>query len=118
MHFLADENVSLLVVEQLRAAGFEVATVGLTKPGASDAEVLAMATGQGYVLITEDRDFGELVIRQQVQVQGVVLLELDRLSNAAEAGRVAAVVSANMDKLPGSLCVIEPARVRMRPLRR
>ncbi|MGE0009062.1 MAG: hypothetical protein AB7S92_26230 [Parvibaculaceae bacterium] len=42
--------------------------------------------------MTEDRDFGELVVRQRLEVQGVVLLELDRLSNEAEAERVARVV--------------------------
>ena len=68
------------------------------------------------MLITGDSDFGELVVRQQVQ--GVILLELDRLSNAAEASRVAAVVSADADKLPGNLVMIEPTRVRIRPLRR
>jgi uncharacterized protein DUF5615 len=69
-------------------------------------------------LITEDRDFGELVIRQRLGVRGIVLLELDRLSNLAEADLVATVVSANAEKLPGNLLVIEPARVRVRPLPR
>ena len=70
------------------------------------------------VVSTEDRDFGELVIRQRLGVRGVVLLELDRLSNLAEADLVATVVSANAEKLPGNWLVIEPARVRVRPLPR
>ena len=70
------------------------------------------------MLITEDRDFGELIVRQRLGVCGIVLLELDRLSNIAEADRVASVVSANVDKLPGNLLVIEPAGVRLRPLSR
>ncbi len=69
MRFLADENVSRYVVEQLRAAGFDVAAIGLTNPGASDTDVLATARREGRVLITEDRDFGELVIAQRLEVQ-------------------------------------------------
>lgn len=118
MRFLADENVSRHVVEGLRAAGFDVTVIGLTNPGASDRDVLATARRDGRILITEDRDFGELIVRQRVEVQGVVLLELDRLSNVAEADRVAAFVSTNVDKLSGNLLVIEPGRVRIRPLRR
>lgn len=118
MPFLADENVSRFVVERLRAAGFEVATIGSTGQGASDADVLAVASREGHILITEDRDFGELVVRQRLGVQGVVLLELDRLSNTAEADRVAAVISTHADKLPGHLFVIEPGRIRIRPLQR
>jgi predicted nuclease of predicted toxin-antitoxin system len=84
MRFLADENVSRLVIERLRAAGFDVISIGETKSGAPDRDVLDAADVEGCILITEDRDFGELVIRQRLKVRGVLLLELDRLSNAAE----------------------------------
>lgn len=117
MRFLADENVSRLV-ERLRAAGFDVTVVGATQSGDSDNDVLQTAESEGRILITEDRDFGELVVRQRLGVQGVILLELDRLSNAAEAALVVEIVSAQADKLTGNLFVIEPARVRVRPLRR
>lgn len=67
-------------------------------------------------LITEDRDFGELIIRQRLAIRGLILLELDRISNAAEADIVAQVVSSHLDKLLGNLLVIEPGRIRVRPL--
>ena len=69
--FLADENVSRLVVERLGAAGFDVTSISATGSGASDNEVLATAIDEGRILITEDRDFGELVVRQRVGVRGV-----------------------------------------------
>jgi predicted nuclease of predicted toxin-antitoxin system len=117
MRFLADENVSRFVVERLRAAGFDVAAIGSISPGASDDKVLAAARREGLILITEDRDFGQLVVRQRLEIQGVVLLELDRLSNVAESDRVATAIAANAGKLSGNLFVIEPGRVRIRPLR-
>ena len=49
--------------------------------------------------IAEDRDFGELVIRQQLKVGGMILLELDRLSNEMEADAVWQAVSAHGSKL-------------------
>src|SRR5262245_52629039 len=82
-----------------------------TRPGAPDKEVLRAADAEGCILITEDRDFGELIIRQRLRVRGIVLLELDRLSNAGEADAVAEVVSKHADKLVGNLVVIEPGRV-------
>ena len=118
IRFLADENVSRLVVERLRAGGFAVISVGGSSAGASDRQVLATASHERRILITEDRDFGELIVRQRLEVHGIVLVELDRLSNAAEADLVAAIVSANADKLPGNMPVIEPGRVRVRPLPR
>ena len=116
MRFLADENITHLVAARLTAAGFDVVEVATAHSGASDAEVLAVAVREGRILITEDRDFGELVIRQRLPVPGVVLLELDRLSNMTEANAVVAVMTANVDRLSGALTVIEPGRVRFRPL--
>lgn len=115
--FLADENVSRFVIESLRSAGFDVTSVSATRAGAPDREVLAAADSEGRILITEDRDFGELVVRQRLGVLGVILLELDRLSNTAEAARVTDVATAHADRLIGNLLVVEPGRVRVRPLR-
>jgi predicted nuclease of predicted toxin-antitoxin system len=118
IRFLADENVSRLVVERLRATGFDVSSVRETTPGAPDKDILDAAGSDDRILITEDRDFGELVVRQRLKVRGVILLELDRLPNAAEAELVAEVVRIHGSKLTGNLLVIEPARVRVRPLPR
>ena len=67
MRFLADENVSRLVIEQLRADGFDVTSIGETRSGTPDMEILEAANAEGCILITEDHDFGELVIRQRAE---------------------------------------------------
>jgi predicted nuclease of predicted toxin-antitoxin system len=118
MRFLADENVSRLVIQRLRAGGFDVASIMEETSGVSDTAVLEIAGSGARILITEDRDFGELVIRQKLAVRGVVLLELDRLSNLGEADRVSEIVQAYLNKLEGNLVVVEPSRVRIRPLRK
>ena len=59
-----------------------------------------------------------MVIRQRLGVRGVILLELDRFSNAREAAAVADVVSAHAERLVGNLVVVEPERIRVRPLPR
>jgi predicted nuclease of predicted toxin-antitoxin system len=118
MRFLADENVPRIVIERLRTQGFEVASISELQPGATDKDVLEIANTGNSILITEDRDFGEMVIRQRLGVRGVMLLELDRLSNAAQADVMVQAVSLHGDKLSGNLAVIEPERIRIRPLSR
>jgi len=118
MRFLADENVSRLVIARLRAAGFEVISIAETRPGVPDQDVLSVADAEDCIVITEDQDFGELVIRQRLGVRGLILLELDPLSNAAEADAVIDVISTHTDKLFDNLIVIEPGRIRIRPLQR
>lgn len=118
MRFLADENVSRLVIDRLRNGGHDVISIAETRSGAPDKDVLDAADADGRILITEDRDFGEMVIRQRLGVSGVMLLELDRLSTAAEADAVAEIVAAQADRLLGNLVVIEPGRIRIRALPR
>ena len=62
MRFLADENCPRAAVAALEVAGHDVAWVRLAAPGA-DADVLAAAARKGRVLLTFDKDFGELAAR-------------------------------------------------------
>ena len=116
MDFLADENVSRRIVDGLRGNGHDVLLVSEFLPGGSDDAVIVAAQEQGRIIITEGTDFGELIIRRQLAVSGVVLLELDRLSAEAEARRVNETIAQHGDKLAGNLVVVEPGRIRMRPL--
>ncbi|TMJ01714.1 MAG: hypothetical protein E6G97_14840 [Alphaproteobacteria bacterium] len=103
MRFLADENVSRLVIERLRDESHDVLSVAETIPGAPDDDILNAADADGRILITEDRDFGEMAVRQRLALRGVILLELDRLANAAEANAVAEVVATHSERLAGNL---------------
>jgi predicted nuclease of predicted toxin-antitoxin system len=116
MHFIADENVPRPVLDRLRADGFDVALIAGELSGISDREVLRTAEAEGRYLLTADRDFGELVIRHRLGVRGVIVFQLERLSNRARAGRIAEVIAVHADRLAGHLTVIEPARTRFRPL--
>lgn len=117
MRFLADENVARPIVEGLRSAGLDVESIVETRAGASDSQVVEVARQEGRVLVTEDRDFGEMIVRQKLDLPGVILMELARLSNAAAAARVREIVEAHIDKLEGNFVVVEPARIRLRPMR-
>jgi predicted nuclease of predicted toxin-antitoxin system len=118
MQFIADENVPRHVFDRLRADGHDVTTIAGPLSGIPDREVLRAAESEGRILITADRDFGELLVRHRLGVSGVIVFQLERLSNPAKADRVADVVAVHVDRLAGHLTVIEPARTRIRPLPR
>ena len=116
MRFLADESCDAAVVEALRGAGHDVRSVADTMRGATDAAVLATALLGGRLLITEDKDFGEIVFAARTRAIGVLLL---RYPSSARAGLPRAVldaVAAHSAELPGSFAVIGPAGVRITPL--
>lgn len=78
MNFLADEGVDRLIVERLRLERVSVWYVAEMQPSIADDLVLAIANQQGALLLTADKDFGELVFRQQRLAIGVVLIRKAR----------------------------------------
>jgi predicted nuclease of predicted toxin-antitoxin system len=77
--FLADENIPRICVTKLREAGFDVSYIGETAASISDTEVCSMACSEHRIIITGDKDFGDLVMRLQIKVPGVILLQLKQL---------------------------------------
>ena len=114
MILLADESVDRFVVERLRQEGHDVVAVTELSPSIADEEVLQQANDRGALLVTADKDFGELVFRQGRIHTGVVLLRLAGLPTAAKVETVAAVFRLHGTELAGAFCVISPGAVRIR----
>ncbi|HWB51024.1 MAG TPA: DUF5615 family PIN-like protein [Stellaceae bacterium] len=116
MRFLADENFPKSAVTALEKAGLDVVWVKTSAPGSTDPQVLSHAAREGRVLLTFDKDFGELAARAPMPADcGVVLLRLPVPNTEAAGARLAAQIGARRD-WSGHFSVIEPARVRMRAL--
>jgi hypothetical protein len=62
MNFVADESVDRLIVERLRREGYQVSYVAELEPGMLDEAVLNLANQETALLLTADKDFGEMVI--------------------------------------------------------
>lgn len=76
MKYLADENLGIQVPKYLRKQGFDIISIRESAPGVSDTDVLALARDQNRILITLDKDFGELVFKHKIIHTGVLLLRL------------------------------------------
>ena len=114
MQFVADESCDFAVVRALRASGHEVIAVAEISPRVPDDAVLRLAREKARVLLTEDKDFGELVYVQKQQTCGVVLLRFPGNSRASMARAAVEAVKTLGDKLSGRFTVIEPGRIRSR----
>jgi predicted nuclease of predicted toxin-antitoxin system len=115
LRLLCDEGVDRPIVDRLRQAGFEVLYVAEMSPGIADEEVLAEANRGQALLITADKDFGDLVFRQQRLSAGVVLLRLGGLSEAEKAFSVVSVLMSHQHELRNAFSVISKGQVRIRP---
>jgi predicted nuclease of predicted toxin-antitoxin system len=114
MRFLADENFPRAAVMALEAAAREIVWLGIAAPGTNDAEVLAWAVREERILLTFDKDFGELVGRSAPpSACGVILFRLPMPKSDA-IGSVLANLIMTRDDWAGHFSVIEPGRIRMR----
>jgi len=117
MKFLADENVDQPIVEHLRHDGHTVLDVLEMEPSISDDEVIRRANQEFTLLLTADKDFGELVFRQRRIVYRVVLIRLAGLSPQRNAEVVAIAIQEHADELAQNFTVITPRAVRIRKQR-
>jgi predicted nuclease of predicted toxin-antitoxin system len=91
MNLVADESVDRPIVERLRQEGHDVVYVAELTPSIADDQVLQEANSRSALLLTADKDFGELVFRQHRVHAGVVLLRISGLTETLKADSVAEV---------------------------
>ncbi|HUT23254.1 MAG TPA: DUF5615 family PIN-like protein [Sumerlaeia bacterium] len=116
MRLLANENFPRIAVEALREAGHDIRWARLEMPGASDTKVLACAQREEQVLLTFDKDFGELAFRSGSPVSsGIMLFRIPCLSPEYLKKTILQAVAAR-DNWFGQFAVVEPDRIRVRSL--
>jgi predicted nuclease of predicted toxin-antitoxin system len=115
MRLLANENFPRAAVEVLRAQGHDVLWIVENCPSVEDEYVLDLAVRESRVLLTQDKDFGELAFRRGLPAtSGIVLFRVAPVpdSVAELAGKA---FRDNVD-FRGKFVVVEDGRVRERPL--
>ena len=118
MRILANENVSSTVIHALRAYGHDVVAVKEWLPGIDDEAVLRRAQAERRVVLTHDKDFGELAYRRRLPATcGIVLLRLSGTDRDADNRRALSVLASRTD-WEGHFSVVTDEGTRMRPLPR
>ena len=113
MRFLADESCDFAVVRALRSAGHDVIVVSEISPGAEDAQVLNLASQQERIVITEDKDFGQIVFAFGKSTRGVIFLRYPVSVHLKIAKEVVNLVKRHGKKLIGCFTVVQPGRIRV-----
>lgn len=111
---LLDENIGLRVYEELKIRGYSVQAIIEELRGASDEEVLRIATNNGKIIVTMDKDFGYLA--QAYNPPGVLLL---RLRTPIIPHRLEAILRALRlgERLYGYITVVTETSIRRRPIK-
>ena len=116
MRLLADENFPGPAVNTLRQLGHDVVWVTEDSSGCSDEDVLARCAREARVLLTFDKDFGELAFRCRLPADcGIILFRVSTRS-PEDVSAIAAATLALPLNWSGFFTVVRKNRIRMTPL--
>ena len=113
MRFLADESCDFAVVRALRKAGHSVLAVTEISPGVEDTEVFELAEREKRIIITEDKDFGQLVYAHSRPSSGVILLRYPFSARRKFSREVVNLARQHGGKLAGCFVIVQPGRIRI-----
>jgi predicted nuclease of predicted toxin-antitoxin system len=116
MRILANENFPSDAVAALRQQGHDVVWVRTDAPGSDDRTVLQSAQQEERILVTFDKDFGELAFRFGLPAASGIILFRVRASSSEYVARVIVTAIESRSDWAGHFAVVEEGRVRMVPL--
>jgi predicted nuclease of predicted toxin-antitoxin system len=116
MRVIANENISGTVIRTLRERGHDVLSVKESMRSAGDSVVLTRARTEQRIVITHDKDFGELAFRTRLPAEnGVILFRLSGSDPTTDNRRMLEILETDVD-WAGNFAVMTDDRVRIRPL--
>lgn len=114
MKFLADENIGYKIINPLRKLGFDIKSILEINKGLVDLTVLSLADKESRILITCDKDFGELVYVNKFIHSGVILLRLNDDSSGNKLKVLKKLFKMHLKQLSKAFTVVTESKVRIR----
>jgi len=116
MRFIADECVDGQIPDTLEQEGYNVIYIADLERSLSDEEIIQRANDAQAILITEDKDFGELIFRQHRLTHGIILLRLHGLKAEQKVEVVISALNSHSSEIENHFTVIMPKSIRIRIL--
>jgi predicted nuclease of predicted toxin-antitoxin system len=113
---VADENLHGFLIQTLRESGFDVTSVAAVSFGITDEEVIQLSLLNHAILITEDKDFGELIFAHDISRVTVVFLRYRKPELAKIAQNLVNVVQEYTVKKGRFFIVVTSTRIRVRSI--
>lgn len=113
LRFLADESCDFAVVRALRRAGHDVFAVAEVTQRSDDRQLIVIARQQRRILLTEDKDFGQLVFAGVTESPGVILIRYPGNARQTMVESVVRLVQDHAEKLYESFVVVQPGQIRI-----
>ncbi|MGH2459401.1 MAG: DUF5615 family PIN-like protein [Chloroflexota bacterium] len=113
MRFLVDESTDFAVARALAEDGHDVAAVAHLMRGAPDDEVMALADRENRILLTEDKDFGQIFYADLSRRRTVILIRFPIPLRASLGSSMTDLIRRSGDQIIGCFVVIQPGHIRI-----
>ena len=106
------------VEEYLIKEGYDIKAVRLINPRMTDYEIIKLAAKEKRMILTMDKDFGELVYHSLMDHCGVLLLRLEDATGTEKLKTVKEILSKYYDQIKDNFCVYKNNKFRLRKISR
>jgi predicted nuclease of predicted toxin-antitoxin system len=110
--FVIDVGVGRSIESWLKSQGFDVITISAINPEMKDSEIIQLANIEDGIIITMDKDFGELVFREKNKHKGILLLRLEDAMSEEKLAVIQNITSEHLNKLKNTFCVYQNGKLR------
>jgi len=114
LRFLADESCDFGVVQVLRAEGYDVLALTEITTRTIDSEVITQAYSEKRILLTEDKDFGQLVFASQADSAGVILIRYPGNARKSLQEAIIKLVHEQGIEIQNAFVLMQPGQIRVR----
>ena len=114
IRFIVDMGVSKKVEEWLSTNDYDIKAVRDIDPKMKDCDVLNYAVTENRMVITMDKDFGELVFNSGLDHSGVLLLRLEDAKSDEKVKTIQEILIKYEDKLKNNFCVYQHGKLRIK----
>ena len=114
IRFIVDMGVSKKVEEWLSTNDYDIKVIRDIDPRMKDRDVLKLAVTEKRMVITMDKDFGELVFNSGLNHSGVLLLRLEDAKADEKVKIVEEILKKYEDKITNNFCVYQHGKLRIR----
>jgi len=114
IRFIVDMGVSKKVEDWLSKNHYDIKAIRDIDPRMRDIDVLRLAITEKRMVITMDKDFGELVFNSGLNHSGVLLLRLEDANSDKKVKTIQEILEKYEDKLQNNFCVYQNEKLRIR----
>jgi predicted nuclease of predicted toxin-antitoxin system len=118
LKFLVDVGVGKKIEQYLKDEGYDTKAVRDIDPRMKDEDIIRIAASEDRMVITMDKDFGELVYHSLLQHSGVLLLRLENATALEKLQVVRNILLTYSDQIKNCFCVFQSNKFRIRKIKR